>query len=188
EMKVSSVGEIAAAASIMPRQFAAYFEIPTDSDPAALVSAIKKAGACAKMRTGGVTESAFPEPAAVARFMMRCRDAGVAFKLTAGLHHPIRAEYRLTYADDAPRGTMFGYINMFCAAVLAWKGADESVILSALLATSLRDFQFTDESLSFGERVVSIASIQGAREKFVISFGSCSFREPVDELAALSTS
>lgn len=188
EMKVSTVDEIAAAASIMPRQFAAFFEIATDADPSVMVSAIKKAGAFAKMRTGGVTASAFPEAASVARFMIRCRVAGIAFKLTAGLHHPLRAEYRLTYADDAPRGTMFGYLNMFCAAVLAWSGADESTIRSALLATSVRDFHFTDESLTFGEHIVPVASIREARDKFVFSFGSCSFREPVDELAALSIS
>lgn len=188
EMKVLTVDEIAAAASIMPRQFAAFFEIPTDSDPSVLVSAIKRAGASAKMRTGGVTEAAFPEAAAVARFMITCREARTPFKLTAGLHHPIRAEYRLTYAADPPRGTMFGYLNMFCAAALAWNGADEPLIRSALLATSAGDFHFTDESLTFGGHVVPIASIHQAREKFVMSFGSCSFREPVDELAALSIS
>jgi hypothetical protein len=188
EMKVSTVAEIEAAASIMPRQFSPFFELPANSDPVDLVAAVRRAGAFAKMRTGGVTESAFPEANVVARFMIRCREAGVAFKLTAGLHHPIRAEYRLTYDANPPRGMMFGYLNMFCAAALAWSGADQSTILSALLATSVRDLHFTDESLTFDAHMVSLGSIHEAREKFLLSFGSCSFREPVDELAALSIS
>ena len=188
EIKTSTPPEIEAACSIMPRQFAPYFEIPIRDDPRELIGAIKRGGGFAKARTGGVTETAFPDANDVARFMIRCRDARVAFKLTAGLHHPVRAEYALTYAPDAPRGTMFGYLNMFTAAALAWNGADESVVLSALLSESPRDFQFFDDALAFDGHSVPIAMVRDAREKFIISFGSCSFREPVDDLAALSIS
>jgi len=188
EIKTSTPPEIEAACSIMPRQFAPYFEIPIRDDPRELIGAIKRGGGFAKARTGGVTETAFPDANDVARFMIRCRDARVAFKLTAGLHHPVRAEYALTYAPDAPRGTMFGYLNMFTAAALAWNGADESVVLSALLSESPRDFQFSDDALAFDGHSVPIAMVRDAREKFIISFGSCSFREPVDDLAALSIS
>lgn len=188
EIKVATAPEIDAACSIMPRQFAPYFEIPIANDPRELVQAIKRGGAFAKARTGGVTEAAFPDAKDVARFMIRCRDARVAFKLTAGLHHPVRAEYALTYAPDAPRGTMFGYLNTFTAAVLAWSGSDESLVLSALLSRSAADFHFSDEALAFGENTVPTAVVRDARENFIISFGSCSFREPVDDLAALSIS
>lgn len=188
EIRASVTDEINAAASIMPRQITSYFEIPISSDPLLLVNAIQRSGAFAKARTGGVTADAFPDAKDVARFMIRCRDARVAFKLTAGLHHPLRAEYRLTYTDDAPRGTMFGYLNMFVAAALAWDGADESVVLSAMLATSVHDFRFSDQSIAFADRVLSTDILRDARDNFIISFGSCSFREPVDDLAALSIS
>lgn len=188
EIKASTIPEIAAACAMMPRQFTSYFEIPTTSDPRDLVDAIRRGGGFAKARTGGVTEGAFPDAKNVARFMVRCRDARTAFKLTAGLHHPLRAEYRLTYADNPPRGTMFGYLNMFTAAVLAWNGADESVLLSALLSQSPHDFHFSDDAISFDKHSVPIDVVRGARENFIISFGSCSFREPVDELRDLSLS
>jgi hypothetical protein len=188
EIKVSSPPEIAAACSMMPRQFAPYFEIPIGADPRELLDAIKRGGGFAKARTGGIVATAFPDAKDVARFMIRCRDARVAFKLTAGLHHPIRAEYPLTYAPDAARGTMFGYLNMFTAAVLAWNGADESAVRSALLSESPHDFHFSDDGLAFSDRSVPTAVVRDARKNFIASFGSCSFREPVDDLAALSIS
>ena len=188
EIKVSTGGEIAAASAIMPPQIAAYFEIPIKSDPTELVAAIKRAGASAKMRTGGVTADAFPDAGDVVRFIIACAASRLPFKLTAGLHHPIRAEYRLTYADDPPRGIMFGYLNMFVAATLAWTGADDATVRSALLTTSAEDFRFTDESIEFSGRIIVADVIRDARENFVISFGSCSFREPVDDLHALSIS
>lgn len=188
EIKVSTTPEIEAACSMMPRQFAPYFEIPIANDPRELVETIRRGRGFAKARTGGVSVAAFPDANDVARFMIRCRDARVAFKLTAGLHHPVRAEYALTYAPDAPRGTMFGYLNMFTAAVLAWNGADEQAVLSALLSESPRDFHFSDDALAFAGHTVPVAVVRDARENFIISFGSCSFREPVDDLAALSIS
>ena len=188
EIKAFIPDEILAATSMMPRQFTPFFEIPISADPIQLVGAIRRSGAFAKARTGGVTPTAFPSATDVARFMTRCRDARVAFKLTAGLHHPMRATYRLTYASDAPHGVMFGYLNMFVGAALAWSGADESVVVAALLSESPSDFGFSDQSLDFGNHSVPTAAVRDARKNFIISFGSCSFREPVDELAALSIS
>jgi len=186
EIKAQIPEEILAATSRMPQQLSPFFEIPISSDPAKLVDAIRRGGAFAKARTGGITSDAFPRAEDVVRFMVRCRDARVAFKLTAGLHHPIRAEYRLTYDDNAPRGVMFGYLNMFVAAGLAWSGADESTVLAALNSRSASDFTYTEEAMVFGGRSVAVSTIRDARQNFISSFGSCSFREPVDELAALS--
>lgn len=188
EIKVSVPDEIHAAASIMPRQFTPFFEIPIAADPLELVSAIQRSGTFAKARTGGVTPNAFPDAKDVVRFMVRCRDARIAFKLTAGLHHPLRAEYGLTYAQDGPRGMMFGYLNMFVAAALAWSSADEGIVLSAMLSTSVQDFRFSEESITFADVSLSSDVLRDARDNFIISFGSCSFREPVDDLAALSIS
>ncbi len=188
EIKASTPDEILAAGSVMPRQFSAYFEVPIGADPSDLIQAIKRAGGYAKARTGGVTADAFPAASDIVRFMLRCRAAGVAFKLTAGLHHPLRGEYRLTYADGAPRGTMYGYLNMFVAATLAWSGAGEDVVTGALLSESPSDFEFSDRAVTFDGRALADAVISDARANFIISFGSCSFREPVDELAVIPTS
>lgn len=188
EIRASSRAEIGAAMSGMPGQITAFFEIPIASDPAELVAEIRRSGGNAKARTGGITRDAFPESANVARFLVRCRDERVGFKLTAGLHHPIRAAYRMTYAPDASVGDMFGYLNVLVAAVLAWDGADESVIRQALDTRDIGAFEFTDDRLFFRAHSIPLDTVRDARANFVRSFGSCSFREPVDDLAALSLS
>jgi hypothetical protein len=59
------------------------------------------------------------------------------------------------------------------------------------IATGLLDeessaaFRFTDESVSWREQSLSIAQLADARQSFCLSFGSCSFEEPVQDLRAL---
>jgi hypothetical protein len=186
ELRVTSRPEIASAMSMMPRTLTPYFEIPIADDPKPLIDEIRRAGAFAKVRTGGVTENAFPPAAQLARFLVRCRDARVGFKLTAGLHHPLRGDCRLTYEPDAQHGEMFGFLNLYVAAALAWGDAPEAVIAEALTSRTPRDFHFNDDALGFRGHWVSVDEVRDARTRFVRSFGSCSFREPADELAALT--
>lgn len=188
EIKAQARAEIASAMSSMPAEITAFFEIPIADDPSHLIAEIRRSGGNAKARTGGVTPGAFPRTEDVARFMINCCDEGVTFKLTAGLHHPIRALYRLTYAADAEVGDMFGYLNMFVAGALSWDGADESTLLAALSTRDVADFDFANDGLSFRGRFVALETLRETRANFVVSFGSCSFREPVDDLAALSLS
>lgn len=153
-----------------------------------LIRAIQQLGGRAKIRTGGVTVAAFPSAAVIARFILACRDLGVAFKATAGLHHPIRAEYRLTYEPNPPRGVMYGYLNIFGAALLAWAGAPDAIVSQLLKETDITALTFDETGFSYRGYTVSSSRIREVRESFAISFGSCSFREPVDDLAALALS
>ena len=45
---------------------------------------------------------AFPATGDLLRFLRAASAHRVPFKATAGLHHPLRAEYRLTYEPDSP--------------------------------------------------------------------------------------
>ncbi|HVX41250.1 MAG TPA: hypothetical protein VHB25_16905 [Gemmatimonadaceae bacterium] len=163
-----------------------FVEIPLANDPRALLASIAAAGLHAKARTGGVTADAFPAASAIARFMQACVDAGVSFKATAGLHHPIRATYRLTYAPDAPVGTMFGFLNVFLAAAAVAQGAPESDVVALLTETRPDALIVTEHAITWRALRFDTVALRAVRERVALSFGSCSFREPVDDLRALA--
>jgi hypothetical protein len=142
----------------------------------ALLPELKRRGLRAKIRTGGIVEDAFPTPASVAAFIRACREAGVAFKATAGLHHPLRCVKPLTYEPNAPTGRMHGFINVFLAAAMA--GDEEAV----LVEEDPRAFTFDDSGVTWRDRRVLLSELMRVRTDFAISFGSCSFEEPIGDL------
>ena len=140
-----------------------YFELLLDDRwrdtlPAA-IGAIAAVGGRVKLRCGG---EVVPSVEQVALVLVACREAGVVMKATAGLHHPLR------------RGEEHGFLNLLCAAVHAHDGA--AVVRDLLEAESLDALPL--ESLAAEE-------VRSTRERLFKGFGSCSWREPVDDLRAL---
>jgi len=185
ECKVGSPAEIGATRAGIPASITPYFELPVDDALEESVSEVKGAGARAKLRTGGVTPAAFPASAGILRFMRACLGAGVAFKTTAGLHHPVRAVYPLTYRPNSDTTMMFGFLNMFLGAVLLRTGADDVRVSALLEETETSAFRFSDRGAEWRGDLLSTADISETRHSFAVSFGSCSFREPIDELRLL---
>lgn len=191
EMPVRTPDEIDGALEVLPEMIGAAFEIPQDivmgGDPRGLIAALAGSGVLAKIRCGGVKPEMIPDSASVARFMLGCKRADVGFKCTAGLHHPIRKEYPLTYADDAPRGVMHGFVNMFFAgaATRKLKSIDEATIIAILDETDPAKFVFKDGTITWDTISISGSDMVVARESFITSFGSCSFTEPTADLKAL---
>jgi hypothetical protein len=146
---------------------------------------VKGAGLRAKVRTGGLTPEAFPTAAQLARFLVRCAAEALPFKATAGLHHPVRAEHRLTYEPDAPRGTMFGFLNVFAAAALARTGADDRELADLLDERAPGAFELAGDSFRWRGHELPASELAAARETFAIAFGSCSVREPANDLHQL---
>lgn len=188
ELKASGPDEVAYAGTLGEDGVAAYVEVPIGQDPLPWVEALVRAGARAKVRTGGVTADAFPSAKQLARFIKRCVERRVAFKATAGLHHPLRAEYRLTYGDGAERGTMFGFLNVFLAAALARAGSSEAELVPMLEERDAAALRFGEDTVEWRGKVIDAATLKLTRSRVAVSFGSCSFREPVDELAGLRLS
>lgn len=186
ETKVATSEGIAAASRIIPQRIETYFELPLAHDPEALVAAVAAAGRRAKMRTGGVTTDAFPPSSQIVRFISRCVTRGVAFKATAGLHHPLRCVRPLTYEAGSPTGTMHGFLNVFLAAALIHGGAELQVAERLLEETEPASLKIDDGSIAWRGHRLTTAEITANRETLAISFGSCSFEEPVRELAALA--
>ncbi len=150
--------------------------------PIAELDDVKQSGCFAKLRTGGVTPDAIPSVAAVAAFIRACADLRLAFKATAGLHHPVRAEHPLAYEPDAPRAVMHGFLNVFLAAAFAWHG--ERDIEPVLAETDPTAFRFDDRA-HWRDRSLDAGQVRDARTHFAHAFGTCSFDEPVRDLEAL---
>ena len=185
ELKVDTVPDLTAALAKIPATLTAYVELPIDDDLARRLAVLSGAGARAKVRTGGVTEGAFPASHSLARFIQACADAAVPFKATAGLHHPLRGDYRLTYEAGSPHGMMFGFLNVFLAAAFARAGLTLKELALLLEEKDADSFQFTETSASWRGKTVSRTEISAVRHHVALSFGSCSFQEPVDDLRSL---
>lgn len=189
EVRTPTIELVTETASKIPDDIVAFLEIPHLEDPSSHLSAIasaKRANLFAKIRTGGVTSDLIPPASDVARFIAACAKADVGMKATAGLHHPIRGDYRLTYDSDADNGTMFGFLNVFIAAAFAFNGEhDIDFLMSVLQEHDAAKFENTDDGISFDGKTVSSEQLKTVRETKLATFGSCSFTEPTSELADL---
>ena len=132
-----------------------------------------------KLRTGGVTADAFPTSLQIAKALVTPATHQLPIKFTAGLHHPLR-QYR-----EEVQTKMHGFLNVFGAAVLAaehrWDANQTAIMLED---ENVDSFSFTDDFFAWREWRIDIKRLQ-YRRRFVVSFGSCSFDEPREDLRAL---
>lgn len=181
ETSVTSKDDVARAVAAFPEPFQLYLEIAPSSDPHELITEISNTAASAKLRTGGVVETAIPTPEQVYRFICECVNEGVPFKATAGLHHLIRGTYPLTYEPVSPTATMYGFLNIFLAAAFCAAGSSESAVLSVLEETHPAAFRFDETGVWWRDHFVVYEQLAVVRQTVATSFGSCSFTEPVTE-------
>jgi hypothetical protein len=166
--------------------FELFAEVPLTPVPAELLDAAAGAGCAVKIRTGGTTPADFPASDAVAGFLAACVGRGLPFKATAGLHHPVRSPHPVTYEARAPRATMHGFLNVFLgSALLHARALDLATAANLLEETDPSAFAFWDDRAGWRGHWVTTAHIEAARG-LARSFGSCSFEEPVGDLAALA--
>ncbi|MCR4341102.1 MAG: hypothetical protein NUW01_14570 [Gemmatimonadaceae bacterium] len=183
ELRASPGFDPAAARAAAPDFFTLYVEVAPAGDARPMLDSIQRAGARAKIRMGGVTAEVFPARDDVVAFLAACAERRLAFKATAGLHHAVRSDYPLTYESGSERATMYGFLNVFLAAAALFSGAKADDARGILLESDLSAFQFDAAGITWRDRKLSTEDISAARA-FATSFGSCSFREPVDELLA----
>jgi hypothetical protein len=132
-----------------------------------------------KLRAGGVTADAFPTSMQIAKAVVTPATHQLPIKFTAGLHHPLR-QYR-----EEVQTKMHGFLNVLGAAVLAaehrWDTNQTAVMLKD---EDARSFSFADDFFAWREWRIDSKRLQ-YRRRFVVSFGSCSFDEPRDDLRVL---
>jgi hypothetical protein len=136
----------------------AYVELPLGEGLEEKVAALAERGLRAKVRCGG---GEVPTPGALARFLSACRAAGVPFKATAGLHHPLAAEGR------------HGFLNVLAACAF-----DDGAALS-------EGVELGPDGLRWRDRVAVPDELERVRREQLVAVGSCSFSEPVDDLKEL---
>jgi len=184
EAKVTSPAEITRLSGIIPTELAVYFEFPL-SGCAEFIATVSSFGRRAKIRTGGETADKFPAPESVIEFIHQCAASNVPFKATAGLHHPLRSVHRFTYQPESASGTMHGFLNIFMAAAFLQAGMKADLAVQLLKEQSAQAFQFELDGVSWHQHRLSRHQIASARQDFAVSFGSCSFTEPIDDLRSL---
>jgi hypothetical protein len=183
EVKAATLADVMLLGRAADRRREVYVEVALDESLPAMLDALAAAKVSAKVRTGGVTPEAFPPAHGLAAFLRGCADRDLPFKATAGLHHPLRGVYPVTYDTTAKPASMFGFLNVFLAAILMRGSKLSDADAVALLDESDPSaFSIQDQSIGWREYVASVDSIQSARSRFATSFGSCSLREPVGEL------
>ena len=186
EFRPGSPAMVAELSSILLPDLPVFCEIPYTEGLALWLTAIRQAGWFAKIRTGGTTQESFPSSAAVAEFLTQCKIHAVALKATAGLHHPVRSEHPLTYEADSVCGVMHGFLNVFLGAALLECGVTKEQLTEILDDTDAARFRFSGDFAHWRKLFVNANDIAGTREHFAISFGSCSFEEPIEDLKKLS--
>jgi hypothetical protein len=143
---------VAAYSALRPLDVETYFELVFDDgwrdDVPAAIGAVAAIGGRVKLRCGGAF---VPSVEQVGLVVACCRDAGVPFKATAGLHHPMR------------RGEEHGFLNLLAAATAPLDRIGDVL----------------------AEEDGSALEIEEASREVFVSFGSCSWREPVEGLLEL---
>jgi hypothetical protein len=124
---------------------------------------VAKLGARAKIRCGG---DRIPSVEELAEFVRGCRDRGVVFKATAGLHH----------AYPTPAGE-HGFLNLLAASIF---GDEEEALRERAPA-----FALDAESFRWRDKEALPGQLADVRASLFHSIGTCSFFEPVAELEEL---
>jgi hypothetical protein len=150
-------------AAVEPAGREVYAEVPLDDATEGRLDEVARAGMRAKVRCGG---AAVPDVGQLARFVRACRERGIVFKATAGLHHAV--------ATDGEHG----FLNLLAAVVF---GDEEG----ALAERDPAAFAVDGEGFRWRDRVAGPPEIAEARRGGLHSIGSCSFFEPVAELELL---
>jgi hypothetical protein len=121
----------------------------------------------AKFRTGGLAAELFPTTGELAAVICACRDRGLPFKLTAGLHNAVR------HIDPDTGFTHHGYLNVLAATLAAASGGDSDAVAAWL------------GMVASAPLVEAVRPRCGEARPLWIGYGSCSIDEPLDDLITL---
>lgn len=137
------------------------------------------AGPSAKLRCGGTTKEAFPPAALVAAFLSACAGGRLPFKATAGLHHPHPV------VEPGTGFSMLGFLNLYLAAMLLADGQVGQRVATEILQNRRGSVRLDQDSLGWSDYALGPSRIHELRRDFVRGHGSCSLKEPIEDLTGL---
>ena len=134
----------------------------------------------AKARCGGQAAGATPSVDDLAAFVVAAHAHDVPWKATAGLHHPVRGMHGVE-GGVVPHG----FLNLFVAGAALHAGVlDAARVADVISESEPRAFVVDPTHIAWRSVRVEAEQVGAARERCV-SFGSCSFDEPVNDLREL---
>jgi hypothetical protein len=142
-----------------------YVETPLDEGLEDRLGHLAELGLRAKVRCGGAS---VPDVRELARFIRACRELGLVFKATAGLHHAVRTNGE------------HGFLNLLAAA--SFRGDEEG----ALSETAPDAFVLDAGAFCWRRRCATAGELARMRADVLHSIGTCSFFDPVEELERLA--
>jgi hypothetical protein len=186
ETKIKTAADIYAMRPYFPAETSTYLEIPRSNSSATelseIISALAITKVRGKIRTGGVVSEAFPPVDELIKFLRISLAANVPFKATAGLHHPLRAVRPLTYEENSSTATMHGFLNLFLSAAFLRQNLNSTFVHQLMVDVNVSNFEFDDEGARWQNHRVDLTQLKLMRTRGAISFGSCSFIEPIEDL------
>lgn len=134
-----------------------------------------------KLRCGGVKAEQFPSVTQLATAILSGREANVPLKCTAGLHHPLRHFY------PELEVMRHGFVNVLGGALLAYgrPAVNQATLEAILTETNPHVFRLDNQGLAWREQTLTLNQLSHLRQTAVLSYGSCSFDEPREDLHTL---
>jgi hypothetical protein len=130
-----------------------------------------------KLRCGGLSKEAFPSSESLSKFIIAAARHGIPLKATAGLHHPF------PIIDPVTGARMHGFINLIAAMACAIRyPSDRQPVVDILNEDDPSAFLIGDLGLHWRDHMFSLDRLKKVRSEGLLSFGSCSFDEPRDDL------
>ena len=158
-------------AGVLDDETAVYVELPqAEPTPGWLAAAdvVAESELRLKFRTGGLEAHQFPTAAALAAWVEAALDRETPFKCTAGLHNAV------AHTDPETGFERHGFLNVLLATRTALDGGDVTGVLTERDGTALVAL--------FGDHG---DDTMARTRRWFTSFGSCSVREPLDDLIAI---
>ena len=133
-----------------------------------------------KLRTGGVKPEQVPPVEQLAAAIFLSATLEIKTKCTAGLHLPFR------HFDTAVGANVFGFLNVFLSCIGArYSGLSLQQTQDLLMIENSGDVVLSANAMEMAKVVFTATQLAEGRKNAMLSFGSCSFLEPVEALDAL---